>query len=250
MEHLISSMNDFKKSKHQQQIIHNNCNIFNDKNDDVIENCDLIDFKNCSIKTVDDQLDEIIILNNNQQITISYEELLNFGKNNNNNNKKKNNDYYIIKNTTDEPDENYYLMHFDGLSNPNPGESTAGAIIYDYNGNKMIENGKYLGNRTNNQAEYEGMITGLKLAIKQNIKNIKISGDSALVINQCANKNKIKNDELKKLYDIVVELFAHFDNVMIKHVYREQNKDADEVTNKTFRKKKSYIRNYNKEIEM
>jgi ribonuclease HI len=93
---------------------------------------------------------------------------------------------------------NSTLLQFDGLSYPNPGISTSGAVLFDHNNKVIFEVGEYIGFATNNQAEYNGLIIGLQRALELNIKNILIEGDSKLIIYQSAGKWKVNNEDLKQ----------------------------------------------------
>lgn len=125
-----------------------------------------------------------------------------------------------------------HSLYFDGASKHNPGHAACGAVLFDDNGIEMDNDSKYLGdNVTNNYAEYTGLIIGLHLAFKNNIKEIVVYGDSLLVINQTNNKWKVKKDTLRKLLDDVTELIKCFDKIEFIHIKREKNKRADELAN-------------------
>lgn len=123
-----------------------------------------------------------------------------------------------------------YILRFDGASKGNPGKCGAGSVIY-YN-NKEIWNGSvYLGTQTNNYAEYYGMIIGLKEAIKRNIKEIYVEGDSDLVIKQMLGKYSVKSDNLKSLFKEAKKLQLQFNYINFNHIYRNKNQRADELAN-------------------
>jgi len=156
--------------------------------------------------------------------------------------------YKFIKkiNTND-----FYLLQFDGASKGNGGESGGGSVLYKIlleSKKKIFKYGEYLNNATNNQAEYNGLIGGLKKAISLNIKNILIEGDSKLVIFQLLNLWKVKNEILKELYNKVKELFNEFDSIGLRHIYREYNKKADSIANDTVILKNNIYKIYKKNI--
>ena len=125
-----------------------------------------------------------------------------------------------------------YKMYFDGGAQPNPGKSASSAILYnDIDNTIQFKIAKYNNHSTNNQAEYNGVIIGLKKCIELGIKNISIFGDSLLVVNQLSNKWKINNAELKELHKTIYELLLEFDNVWISHIPRKLNSAADELCN-------------------
>lgn len=141
---------------------------------------------------------------------------------------------------------NSYLLQFDGLSEPNPGASSGGAVLFDPEGNVIFEAGQFISYATNNQAEYSGLILGLQTMIAQVPHagtNLRIEGDSQLIINQVAGKWKVKNDALKTLHATVHEALSNsvFGNVGIKHVYRENNKHADKLTNDVMKTRTSFL---------
>jgi ribonuclease HI len=141
--------------------------------------------------------------------------------------------------------EECYLLQFDGLAVPNPGEATGGAVLFKNNTKKdiLFETGEYIKFGTNNIAEYTGLFIGVKEAVKLKIKNVLIEGDSMLVTQQVAGKWKVNNDVLKIYHSEIVKLLkTQFDFVGIKHVYRKDNAHADDLTNETFRIKSSFIR--------
>jgi ribonuclease HI len=124
-----------------------------------------------------------------------------------------------------------YVLYFDGCSKGNPGPSGIGAVIYK---NKIeIWNAcKYIGDkRTNNESEYSALIMGLEEAIKMNIKELSVCGDSLLVINQVNGIYKVKNQNLLVLYENVLLLKSKFTYIDFNHVYRNNNKRADELSN-------------------
>lgn len=141
-----------------------------------------------------------------------------------------------------------YLLQFDGLSEPNPGESSGGAVLYAPDGSVVFEAGEFIPHATNNQAEYSGLILGLTRAAAcvPPITNLRIEGDSMLIINQVAGKWKIKNDVLKALHAAVLEILggSAFTHVGIRHVYRDQNKHADRLTNDVMKTRESFYKTY------
>lgn len=124
-----------------------------------------------------------------------------------------------------------YVLYFDGCSKGNPGPAGIGAVIFK----KGIEHwtvSKYIGDkRTNNEAEYCALILGLQSAIDLSIKHLSVCGDSLLVVNQINKIYKVKNPTLAVLYEEVVKLKTHFDYIDFNHVYRKDNKRADQLSN-------------------
>jgi ribonuclease HI len=142
----------------------------------------------------------------------------------------------IIKNISNEKSakifpELEYKLQFDGCSKSNPGIAGAGAVIYKFN-KEICYKTQFVGNNeTNNVAEYTGLIIGLKEAIKLNIKSIYVEGDSLLVIKQMKGEYKVKSSNLINLYNEAKELEKQFEIILFSHIYRCQNKRADELSN-------------------
>ena len=137
-----------------------------------------------------------------------------------------------------------YLLQFDGLASPNPGQATAGAVLFSPEGKVVFELAEYLGIQTNNYAEYMGLLIGLRLAKEKNIRHIKIEGDSNLVIQQVRGLWRVKEPRLKPLFETIMKLLIDFKVESINHVYREYNKAADALTNECFEKKIGFVRIY------
>lgn len=139
-----------------------------------------------------------------------------------------------------------YLLQFDGLSEPNPGASSGGAVLFAPDGKVVFEAGEFIPHATNNQAEYSGLILGLShtKSFPNAAANLRIEGDSQLIINQVTGKWKIKNDVLKALHSSVLEILDDpaFVNVGIRHVYRDQNKHADKMTNDVMKTRESFYK--------
>ena len=123
-----------------------------------------------------------------------------------------------------------YIMNFDGASKGNPGLSGAGAVIYK-NGEEIWSSCKFIGTKTNNQAEYSSLILGLNGALTLGITNLSVLGDSLLVINQVNGIYRVKSDSLLELYEEVLHLKTRFVSIEFNHVYRDYNKRADELSN-------------------
>ena len=126
-----------------------------------------------------------------------------------------------------------FKLQFDGCSKSNPGLAGAGAVIYDNITNVEIWNGnEFIGtNITNNYAEYMGLIIGLKQAQEMNVKQLIVEGDSMLVIKQMKGEYKVKSLQLIELYNEAKSLEKGFDCIHYTHIYRNNNKRADELSN-------------------
>jgi ribonuclease HI len=138
--------------------------------------------------------------------------------------------------------EDIYEMYFDGCSKGNPGLSGAGAVIYK-NGDEIWANSYFVSDdATNNVAEYFGLIRGLKRAIKMDIQNMTVRGDSLLIIKQMTGQYQVKSENMIELYEIAKELEKQFNNVNYAHVYRKYNKRADYLSNEGLLKNEGFVK--------
>lgn len=123
------------------------------------------------------------------------------------------------------------IIYTDGGARGNPGPAGAGVVIYDEHKKKLEEHSKFLGHRTNNQAEYEGVILGLEKAKKFGAKEIDFYLDSELVVNQLAGKYKVKDKDLAPLFIKIWNSTVNYKKINYFHVERERNKEADRMVN-------------------
>ena len=124
--------------------------------------------------------------------------------------------------------KNNYVLKCDGGALNNPGRGSSASVIFE-NGVIIDKKATYYSHTTNNAAEYNSLILGLKRCIKLGIKDIKIKMDSQLVVKQVLGEYKVRNENLKELHFQVLELLVKFDTFTIEHIYRNQNTDADEL---------------------
>jgi ribonuclease HI len=125
----------------------------------------------------------------------------------------------------------YYKLNFDGCSKGNPGLAGAGAVIYNLDDEYWADSFFVGENFTNNFAEYTGLILGLQKAKALGIKQLKVEGDSLLVINHMKGLYKCKSNNLIDLYKKASELASHFEIIDYEHIFRSKNKRADELSN-------------------
>ena len=127
-----------------------------------------------------------------------------------------------------------YTLSTDGGARGNPGPAGAGATIQDASGKVVHEVSQYLGEVTNNQAEYEALILGLEALQELGAKgkDILVRMDSELIIQQMKGNYKVKNEGLKPLYQRSQALVSSIgETVMFTHVLRHLNKRADALVN-------------------
>jgi ribonuclease HI len=124
-----------------------------------------------------------------------------------------------------------HVLFFDGCSKGNPGLAGAGAVIYK-NGIEIWSQAFFVGEKkTNNEAEYSGLIGGLAAAVAQNLSNLEVKGDSLLVIKQMKGEYKVKAANIAVLHGHARALEKKIGKVTYSHVYRADNKRADELSN-------------------
>ena len=121
--------------------------------------------------------------------------------------------------------------YFDGGARQNPGPAGYGVYIVDDRGTVLAELHGALGIATNNIAEYRGLIAALQWAVDNNVTEITIKGDSLLIVEQMRGNYKVKNEGLKPLHLQARMLVMQIGNVKFEHVRREQNKEADRLSN-------------------
>lgn len=122
-------------------------------------------------------------------------------------------------------------LYTDGASRGNPGEAGAGFVVYDSNDDEIAGEGVYLGKCTNNLAEYDALILGIKLAAQFSPSHLDLYLDSQLIVRQVLGQYKVKSQQLKPKYQQVMTLLADLQSWKIFHVRRELNKRADELAN-------------------
>jgi ribonuclease HI len=131
------------------------------------------------------------------------------------------------------------LAYTDGASRGNPGESGVGIVLKDELGNVIASQYGYIGKATNNIAEYTALATCLKLAQTTNCSRLVVHSDSELMVRQLNGQYKVKDAGLKRHFQQIKKVLevSPFQFV-IKHVPRENNREADELANRGIDTKK------------
>jgi len=122
-----------------------------------------------------------------------------------------------------------FLVQIDGSSLGNPGPAGIGVIIGGPDGNVLKEISRSIGIRTNNQAEYEGLLCALRECRGLGDRRVVIRTDSELLYYQMAGRYKVKNADLKVLHSKAQHMISQLPNVVIQLVRREQNKETDKL---------------------
>ena len=128
-------------------------------------------------------------------------------------------------------------LHIDGASKGNPGMAGAGVWMTNQEGKKLLGISRYLGRKTNNEAEYWALLIGLREAHRWGMGSIHIFTDSELVARQVKGAYRVKDSNLKGLYKEVMENLKAFSSFEIESIPREENREADRLANEAIRRK-------------
>ncbi|MBI4826611.1 MAG: ribonuclease HI family protein [Nitrospirae bacterium] len=121
-------------------------------------------------------------------------------------------------------------IYCDGACSGNPGKSGIGVVILLHGSKeKELRISEYIGEATNNIAEYTSLIRGLTEAASSGTKKARVFMDSELVVKQIKGEYKVKNENLKLLWVRAMKLIDEFDKFEISHVRRELNGEADSL---------------------
>lgn len=123
------------------------------------------------------------------------------------------------------------IIYADGGSRGNPGIAGAGCALFDTQGKEIACDRIPCGHQTNNFAEYTGMIRGMELALENNVTDLLVRLDSKLAIEQMSGHWKVKNANIKPLFEKAYNLKEKFNTITFEHVPREKNKRADQLAN-------------------
>lgn len=123
-----------------------------------------------------------------------------------------------------------FRLFTDGGSRGNPGSSASSALLFD--DNELIDfTGIFFEEATNNFAEYTALKIGMKLALKHKINKLNCFLDSELVVKQLNYEYKVKNENIKLLFNQIENLKKDFKLIKFTYVPREENKHADKLVN-------------------
>ena len=124
-----------------------------------------------------------------------------------------------------------FQANIDGGSRGNPGPAAYGVVMRDGRGEVVARLKKYIGQNTNNVAEYFGLIAALDYAQAHGIRALRVESDSELLVKQMRGQYKVKSEELKPLFERAKKMSQTLEMFRIEHVYREQNREADALVN-------------------
>ncbi len=121
-------------------------------------------------------------------------------------------------------------INIDGASKGNPGPASIG-IAFSKGKEIIHEISEFLGNQTNNFAEYTALIRALEISLENDYHDIEIKSDSELVVKQINKTYKVKDAYIKELFDRASELIIKLKSFKIAHIPREENLRADKLAN-------------------
>ncbi|HXL40754.1 MAG TPA: ribonuclease HI family protein [Myxococcales bacterium] len=130
------------------------------------------------------------------------------------------------------PPAHAVIVYSDGAARGNPGPAGAGAVLVDHAGKVVARLGRFLGKQTNNFAEYQGLLLGLKHAKELGYRQVEVRADSQLLIRQLKGEYAVRHAGLKPLHAEALRLLRSFDAYQLEHVPREENALADEMSNR------------------
>jgi ribonuclease HI len=128
--------------------------------------------------------------------------------------------------------EQEFTLYCDGASRGNPGSAAVGYALFDSDGNEVFGRGQYLGEKiTNNVAEYESLLRGMREASALGVHQLCVRMDSQLVVRQVEGVYRVRHAGLQPLFQAVLQARNAFDSFRIEHVAREHNRRADALAN-------------------
>ncbi len=124
------------------------------------------------------------------------------------------------------------LIHADGAARGNPGPAGAGAVLRDAaDGSLVAEVATYLGERTNNFAEWTAVELALEEALAHGATHVDLRLDSELVARQISGRYRVKHPDLKPIHARVMAMLGRLAGYTVGHVPRELNREADRLSN-------------------
>lgn len=126
-----------------------------------------------------------------------------------------------------------WVMAFtDGGARGNPGPAGYGVVVRAEDGTVLAELSEFLGIRTNNVAEYSGLLAALEWSLANGHARLRVVSDSELMVKQMRGQYRVKSPDLRPLYEEAKRRTAKLEAFQIEHVLRGKNKRADELANK------------------
>ena len=137
----------------------------------------------------------------------------------------------LFADTPSSSSSGWVTAHCDGGARGNPGPSGYGAVFSGPDGEPLAELSEFLGFRTNNFAEYSGLLGVLAYALEHGYRRLKVVSDSELMVKQIQGKYRVSSPDLKPLWQEAKSRIAKLEAFEISHALRHKNKDADRLAN-------------------
>lgn len=131
-----------------------------------------------------------------------------------------------------EPGARHATLFADGGSRGNPGPAASGAVLIADDGSLLAEIGEFIGVATNNVAEWNALLCGLKAALELGIEELDVRLDSELVVRQLSGDYRVKHPDLIPFANKARGLVRKFARVDVRHIPRKENTAADAVVNR------------------
>lgn len=129
------------------------------------------------------------------------------------------------------------IVYIDGASRGNPGRAGAGVRVMDGEGRGVAELSRYIGCKTNNQAEYWALLLGVREAKRLGGGSVRVLTDSELIARQVKGIYRVKDLSLRSLYSKVVHELKGFSSFEIESIPREENREADRLANEAIQRR-------------
>jgi ribonuclease HI len=132
-------------------------------------------------------------------------------------------------------------IHIDGASRGNPGQAGFGIHVTDPAGSTLASLYGYLGEATNNVAEYRALIHALRYALALGVRRLEVFSDSELVVRQVNGSYRVRHPSMVPLHREATALLQQLDEAKVSHVRREQNREADRLANQALNERSSKL---------
>jgi ribonuclease HI len=134
-----------------------------------------------------------------------------------------------------------FHIHIDGASRGNPGQAGFGVYVSRPDGTEVAGLYGYLGQATNNVAEYQALLHALRYALAHGVRRVRVYSDSELVVRQMDGTYRVKHKDMVPLHREARALLGRFEEAQLAHVPREQNRDADRLANRALDERASKL---------
>lgn len=122
-------------------------------------------------------------------------------------------------------------LRTDGGARGNPGPAGIGFVLTGADSQPIAQGGSFIGEATNNVAEYKALLWGLRVAVDASVTELAVFSDSELLVKQMNGIYRVKHPNMKPLFEQAKKLVAQFERVTVSHVRREENAEADALAN-------------------